>query len=131
MAILDKVPPCFDFLKAEMLEFGISGAKVKFLPGKEMLNPFGIVQGGLLAGMLDNVIGPAIFAIEPNRPTSTLQMNVHFLATARAGDEIIGEAKVIHKGKSQVYVEAELRIGSKVIAKATCTNLFLDLKAGA
>jgi acyl-coenzyme A thioesterase 13 len=130
MAILDNPPPCFEFLNATMLDFGVYGARVKFLPDKAMTNPFGIVQGGILAGMLDNVIDPAIFAIEPNRPTSTLQMNVHFLAVARAGDEIIGEAKVVHKGKSQVYAEAELRIGPKIIAKATCTNLFLDLPSG-
>jgi acyl-coenzyme A thioesterase 13 len=125
--ILDKVPPCFEFLKATMLEYGGGKAKVKFLPTEEMLNPFGIIQGGILAGMLDNIIGPAIFTLAPKRPTSTVQMNVNYLAAVKAGDELIGTAEVIHMGRSQVYVEAQLMRGDKLIAKATCTNLFLDI----
>ncbi len=125
--ILDKVPPCFDFLKASMLEYGNGKAKMKFLPTEEMLNPFGIIQGGILAGMLDNVIGPAIFSLAPRRPTCTLQMNMNYIGAVKAGDELIGTAEVIHFGRSQVYVEAKLMRGGKLIATATSTNLFLDL----
>lgn len=33
--ILDKVPPCFEFLKATMLEYGGGKAKVQFLPPRK------------------------------------------------------------------------------------------------
>ena len=101
---------------------------VRFKPTEEMENPFGQVQGGLLAGMLDNIIGPAVVSVAPERPTTTIQMNINYLRPAKPGDILIGTAKVVKHGRTQAYIEAELlrEADNALLACATATNLFLD-----
>jgi len=120
------------FLNAEMIENEPGKAVFKFRPTAEMENPFGTIQGGLLAGMIDNLVGPAVFAADPSRATATIQMNLHFLGPAAAGDVLIGRAEAVKMGRTQAYVEAELRRESdgKLLVKASAVNIFLDEKRG-
>ena len=60
-------PPCFAFLQSELVEASGGQAVVLFRPTEQMENPFGIIQGGILAAMLDNTIGPALFTVVPDR----------------------------------------------------------------
>ena len=121
-------PPCFSFLKAEMIEADKGAAIVRFIPSEEMENPFGLIQGGILAGMVDNVIGPAVVSAVPDRQTSTIQMSVNFLAPARPGERILGTARVVRLGRTQAYIEAELvRESDKtLLLRASATNIFLS-----
>jgi uncharacterized protein (TIGR00369 family) len=110
------------------VEAGDGKAVVRFVPLEEMTNPFGIVQGGLLAAMLDNTMGPATMTIDEGRGHSTIQMSVNFMGKVRPGEAVIGEARVTKAGKTQIVVEAELYKESdrSMIASATAVNLFLD-----
>jgi uncharacterized protein (TIGR00369 family) len=124
-----KLPPnCFDFLRAELIEAADGAASVRFMPTEEMENPYGNIQGGILAGMIDNVIGPAVVSLAPEKPTATIHMSVNFLGSARAGEAIIGTARVVRYGRTQIYLEAEMTRESdgKLILKATATNVLLD-----
>jgi len=71
-------------------------------------NPAGFVQGGMLAAMLDDTMGPAVFAMTEGRLyTATISMTVNFIAPARPGP-IVGEAKVTQLGKAIAFIEARL-----------------------
>ena len=121
-------PPCMTYLHADLLESGDGRARVRFTPTKQMENPYGLIQGGILAGMIDNIIGPAVASAVPDRQTSTIQMSVHYLHSVRAGERIIGEAQVIKFGRTQAYTEARLvrEDDGTLLVKATATNVFLD-----
>jgi acyl-coenzyme A thioesterase 13 len=121
-------PPCFDFLKAELIEAGSGKAVIRFSPTEEMENPYGLTQGGILAGMLDNIIGPAIVATVPGRRTTTVQMSVNYLRPVRTGDILIGTAEIIKHGKTQAYTEAKLvnEATGELVACCSAVNIFLD-----
>ena len=121
-------PPCFAFLGGELLEVGNGKAVVRFTPTEEMENPYGQVQGGILAGMMDNIIGPATVSAMPDRRSATIQMSVNYLRSVRSSETIIGTAEVIKQGRTQVYLEAKLNRESdgKLLATASATNVFLD-----
>jgi len=123
-------PPCFSFLNAELIEAGNGKAVARFIPSEEMENPHGVIQGGILAGMLDNLIGPAVITSVPDRASSTIQMSVNYLKAARAGQSIIGTAEIVKLGRTQAYSEAKLELEEtgEILAKATATNVFLDKK---
>ena len=71
-------------------------------------NPAGFVQGGMLAAMLDDTMGPAVFAMTEGRLyTATVSMTVNFIAPARPGP-IVGEAAVTQLGKTIAFIEARL-----------------------
>lgn len=82
--------------------------KVGFDGKAEFCNPAGFVQGGLLAAMLDDTMGPAVFMMtEGKLYTTTVSLTVNFLTPARPG-RITAEAKVTQLGKTIAFVEGKL-----------------------
>jgi uncharacterized protein (TIGR00369 family) len=120
-------PPCFAFLNSELLEISEGRTVVRFSPTDEMTNPYGSIQGGILAGMLDNIIGPSVVSVAPGRASATIQMSVSYLAAARPGEALVGTATVIKHGKLQAVVDAEIHRESDgvMVVRATATNVFM------
>lgn len=123
---LDRMPkpPC-----AALLGWQVEDARpdegwirIRFEGRPEFRNPAGFIQGGLLTAMLDDTMGPAVFAMtEGALYTVTIGLNVSFLAPARVGP-IFGEGKVVQLGRSTGFVEAELCDTDGVkLARATST----------
>ena len=96
--------------------------RIGFQGRQEFLNPAGFIQGGILAAMLDDTMGPAVFAMtEGALYTATIDMNVSYLAPARIG-LVIGEGQVVQLGKTVAFLEAKLiDEAGAVIARATST----------
>jgi len=91
-------------------------------------NPHGVVHGGVLTTLMDEAIGGVIASVRGLEemgiaPHSTVAMNVSFLGSARAGDEILIEARVLKVGRSIAFGEAEVRKrgSDAVIAKGGLT----------
>jgi uncharacterized protein (TIGR00369 family) len=115
-------PPCADLLGWTLLEQDpVRGwIKLAFQAKPEFLNPAGFVQGGLIAAMLDDTMGPAALIMSGGRLyTATIDMNVSFLAPARAG-RLIGEGQVLQMGKSVAFLKGKLTDETgTVVARAT------------
>src|SRR5688572_14865676 len=74
--------------------------EVAFTAGLEMANPIGNVQGGFLAAMLDDTLGPALVAtLDHGQFAVTLELKVSFLRPASAG-RLLGRGRVVHRGGS-------------------------------
>ncbi len=109
---LDRLPapPCAQLLGWRILDARpLDGwIRIGFEGRPEFCNPAGVIQGGFLAAMLDDTMGPAIFAhTEGALYSATIEMSVRYLAPARVG-AIIGEGQVMQLGKSVGFVEARL-----------------------
>ena len=124
--VLDRfpVPPCAALLSLDILEAEREGGKVKiaFIARPAFCNASGNVQGGFLAAMLDDCMGPAILiATDAEAFPSTIDLNVQFLAPAKPG-RLIGKARVIQRGKTIAFVEAALEdANGTLIARATAS----------
>ena len=61
-------------------------------------------------------------------PHVTLEMNATFLGTARPGDEIIVEGRVLRLGRAVALVEAEAhrRGDGELIAKGHCAFVIMS-----
>jgi uncharacterized protein (TIGR00369 family) len=124
--ILDRfpTPPCATLLSLDILEADRETGRVTiaFTAKPEFCNASGNVQGGLLAAMLDDCMGPAILiATEAKSFLSTIDLNVQFLAPAKPG-QLIGRGRVVKIGKTIGFVEAELEDASgNLIARATAS----------
>lgn len=93
----------------------------------EFLNPMGTVQGGFLSAMLDDTMGPLIFAMTQGRQFgTTIDLHVHFLKPVRSGP-ITTKARVTQLGKKVAFAEGQLfdRDG-QLAARASCSALLLD-----
>jgi uncharacterized protein (TIGR00369 family) len=96
--------------------------EMAFTATDQFLNPFGAVQGGLLAAMLDDTLGPALVAtLGPGESAPTTDLHVQFLRPARPG-RLIGRGRIIRKGRDMGFMSGELvDEAGEVVAVATAT----------
>lgn len=115
-------PPC-----ARLLGWRVLAAKPKegwikvgFDARWEFTNPAGYVQGGFLAAMLDDTMGPAAFVHTEGRFfPPTIDMHVSFLSPTRPG-RLVGEGRVVRLGKSIAFLEGVLFDATgEAVARAT------------
>jgi uncharacterized protein (TIGR00369 family) len=98
--------------------------EVAFAATDEFLNPVGVIQGGFLAAMLDDTMGPALVAtLGPGLFAPTADLHVQFLRPARPG-RLTGRGRVVRRGKDVAFLAGELLDESgQVVAVATATAL--------
>jgi uncharacterized protein (TIGR00369 family) len=98
--------------------------EVVFAATERFLNPIGVIQGGLLAAMLDDTLGPALVAtLGPGQFAPTADLHVQFLRPARPG-RLTGRGRVVRRGKDVAFMAGELFDDSgQVVATATATAL--------
>ena len=96
--------------------------EIAFHPNDTMLNPGGNVQGGFIAAMLDDTMGPALVSSTGGREMPiSLDLNVSFLRPVRPG-HVIGRGRVVSRTKSTAFLEAELfDSAGTLLARATST----------
>jgi acyl-coenzyme A thioesterase 13 len=102
----------------EEVEFG--QLSIRFTVRPDMTNPHGMLHGGVISGMLDDVIGTTVATLDKEQPFVSINLSVDFVQGARVSDEVIAKAKVIRNGRTAVYVQAELfNQSAKLLAVAT------------
>ncbi len=117
-------PPCAGLLGWELLDARPNEGwiRIGFEGRREFLNPAGCIQGGFLAAMLDDTMGPAAFIMGQGHIfTPTIDMHVTFLAPAKLG-RLTGEGRVTQMGKTICFLEASLSDAAGVlVARATAS----------
>jgi len=73
----------------------------------EHTNSFGAGHGGALATLADTAMGQA--CTSTGKKSVTLELNINFIKSARAGNCLTATGKVVHNGNSTMIAEAEIR----------------------
>ena len=96
--------------------------RVQFEGKREFLNPLGVVQGGFVAAMLDDTLGPALICTLPaGHFAPTIELKVNFIKPAPLG-VLIGEGRLVARGGTIAFLAGELRTAAgDLIATATAT----------
>ncbi len=96
--------------------------EVEFEASSSFLNPVGHIQGGFLAAMLDDTLGPALVAtLAPDQFAPTLDLHVQFVRPAAPG-RIIGRGRVVNQGRAIAFLAGELTdADGALLACATAT----------
>ncbi len=87
-----------------------------------VLNPFGTINGGFIAVLIDELFSTAIGSVlEEGEWAMTAEIKVSHLRPLRPGS-ITGTARVLRRGRGIAFLEAEV-VGAdgKVAARATST----------
>jgi uncharacterized protein (TIGR00369 family) len=93
---------------------------VSFDVSPSFTDPMGNVQGGFLAAMLDDTLGPAlVVTLAPDEFAPTIELKVNFLRPAQPG-ALTGSGRVVHRGGSIAFLAGELSDDAgAVVATAT------------
>ena len=96
--------------------------EVTFEASTSFLNPAGHIQGGFLAAMLDDTLGPALVAtLASDQFAPTLDLHVQFVRPATPG-RIIGRGRVVNQGRAIAFLAGELTdADGALLACATAT----------
>lgn len=100
-------------------------ATMRFEVRREMCTWRGGVQGGLVAGYLDDVMGYAYVAMTGGEQAPlNLDINMTLLQLIPAGATIIGKGRVVRAGRRVIFLEGELLAeDGTVLARATSTAI--------
>ncbi|HEY5008420.1 MAG TPA: PaaI family thioesterase [Caulobacteraceae bacterium] len=133
--VLDRfaTPPCAKLLGLDIIDAKPNDGwvRIRFEAKPEFCNASGNVQGGILAAMLDDTMGPAVLiTTHAEIMPTTIDMHVSYLAPAVAGP-LIGEAMVVQLGKTVGFVEARLADEQGlIVARATASVRLVPLAKG-
>ena len=101
--------------------------EVEFLARPEFTNPIGHVQGGFLAAMLDDTMGPALAAtLAAGDFAPTLNLNVSFARPARSGP-VQGKGRVVRRGREVCLLAGEFYQDGELVASGTATALIRNM----
>ena len=119
-------PPAAELLGWELVSEDPEAGTIEiaFHPDGRMLNPQGTVQGGFVAAMLDDTMGPALVSMSGGKTMpSTVDLTVSFIRPVRPG-RVVGRGRVVRAGRAIVFLEGELFDESgTLLARATSTAI--------
>ncbi|MEM1390176.1 MAG: PaaI family thioesterase [Pseudomonadota bacterium] len=123
-------PPAPRHLGWKLLDFDIEKGWIKlgFTPKPEFLNATGHVQGGFIAAMLDDTVGPAVvLKTSGHKVISTIDLHTHFLRPVKLGS-VTTEGQVTEMGRSIAFMEGKLfDLDGKLCARATTSAKLFDV----
>ena len=92
------------------------------------LNSAGITHGGYLSALIDAGAGTAAHRSANNAPCVTISLDLKFIGVSKAGDEIIGNVKILKRTKSLIFLFCELKNNNKIITSASGVWKILKIK---
>ena len=95
--------PIIKFLNGSIVEVNEGQLIFEFTILETQLNPNGILHGGVMATMLDELMGGATWTLNKPYPFATINLQVDYLSPAKVGEVIRGEANVIKAGNTVVH----------------------------
>lgn len=81
-------------------------------------NSMGSAHGGMIVTLMDQAISMIAWSALGRKPCATVQLDTHFLATAKAGDFIIAHAEVTRMSASLVFMRGVLRVNEREVMTA-------------
>lgn len=118
--------PSAELMGSEFVSFDEEKGELttRFTPPPEFASPRGAVQGGLIAGFLDEVMGGALLAVtDEQRLPLNLDMSLSFMRMVPLAP-IIAKGRVVRAGNRVAFLEGELYDEEgKLLARARSTAL--------
>lgn len=97
---------------------------LRFHAPESFITPRGSVQGGLVAGFLDEVMGWAhVWATKHEEAPLNLEISMTLLRPVKAGP-LVGKGRVVRRGRRVTFLEGELFDGEgNLLARSSSTAI--------
>ena len=94
----------------------------------ELSNPAGIMHGGAIISLADNLGGTATTAnLKPGQTTATIESKTNFFAGIPVGDVAYAECTPLHRGRTTMVWQTRVTRGDgRLCALVTQTQLVLE-----
>jgi uncharacterized protein (TIGR00369 family) len=118
--------PAHEWLGLEPLERSASAAEIRLSVRPEFLQEEGVVQGGILAALLDATCVYALYPeLGPEDRMTSVEFKLNFLGPARAdGPALLARAETIRSGRTIALVRATATQDGRTVATGLFTYLY-------
>jgi len=123
-------PPVMTLLGITLNSVEEGVVRMQLEAGEYLYNPIGTVHGGVLATVLDSVMGCAVHSTLPlGRGYTTLEIKVNYIrAVTDAVGSVTAEGRVVHVGRTTGVADARLfDEAGRLYATASTTCLIFDM----
>lgn len=86
---------------------------------KEMTNPAGTIHGGVIASIIDDLIGATVYSLGLKDAYTTVNNSIDYFAPAFEGEVITAKTAIVKKGRTIINLACEVMLPSRnrLIAK--------------
>jgi uncharacterized protein (TIGR00369 family) len=119
-------PPYARLIGTRIIRLSKDGATAELPVTNEVANPNGVLHGGVLMAMADNLGGRSTMAnLPPGARTTTIESKTNFFAAIPVGDVAHAECTALHKGRTTMVWQTRITRGNdgKLAAMVTQTQL--------
>lgn len=127
-AIATEQPAFGQLLGVKIIDATPEYLEAEVLISKQFANRNGVLHGGALMGIADNIGGTATFLnLKPGQSTTTIESKTNFFRSVAIGETLKARCEPLHKGrKSFVWQTTLRRQDGKVAAITIQTQMILD-----
>jgi acyl-coenzyme A thioesterase 13 len=94
----------------DVFEVGPDRVRARLTVSDPLQNVYGKLHGGAIATLVDDIGTVAVFSADRyQRPGVTTDLNVTYLAPARAGESVLIEAEVLKCGLTMAFVQVTVK----------------------
>ena len=121
-------PAFADFLGLKVTHISRERVTAELAVREEFNNRHGIMHGGAIMSLADNLGGTATTAnLKPGQTTATIESKTNFFAGIPVGDVAYAECTPLHRGRSTMVWQTRITRGDgKLCALVTQTQAVLD-----
>ena len=122
-----KQPPFAGFLGMKVTHVSPERVTAELVMREELNNRFGIMHGGAIIALADNLGGTATSAnLKDGQSTTTIESKTNFFASIPIGDTAYAECTPLHRGRTTMVWQTRITRGDgKLCALVTQTQLVL------
>lgn len=111
--------PYMNWLKPVVVSAAPGELIFSYIVRKEMTNPMGTIHGGVIAGIIDDLIGATVYSLGLKDNYTTVNNSIDYFAPALEGDQIIAKTAIVKRGRTIINLQCEVILPAKnrLIAK--------------
>lgn len=104
-------------------------AEISLEVKRDMTNPYGNIHGGMMALVMDEVIGWAVVSLDTDSHYTSLNLNVDFLYAIKQGERLRAVSEVIRAGKKIIHVECKVYdMQERLLGKCSSNLIVTSMK---
>jgi uncharacterized protein (TIGR00369 family) len=129
-ALAQQQPPFAQFLGMKITHVSPERVTAELPARPDLNNRFGIMHGGAIMALADNLGGTATTAnLKDGQSTTTIESKTNFFASIPIGDTAYAECTPLHRGRTTMVWQTRITRGDgRLCALVTQTQLVLERK---
>jgi uncharacterized protein (TIGR00369 family) len=118
--------PLHRFMGVEKIHAGNDASSIEIVVSDNTVNARGAFHGGVAYTLCDMACYTALLSqLADGENAATHDIHVSLLRAAQRGDHVVVTGKVIKRGRSIAFMEAEIHCKGELLARATVTKSIL------